>query len=175
MGRHCTFFLNVGRSADICQDTTLSGKTITLEVEARYTIELVKTQIQGIKEGIPADEQLLMYAGIQLQDQKTLSDYYITKGSTLNLGNIAIALQTPAGRNTKMIVKFSESIGELKARVEPKVGIPADNLKLFCGGKALEDPMILSECTKKDHIGCVISIDFKKHSCRGSEPYFSFI
>jgi len=121
----------------------VGGKTYTSEVQASDTVDSLSESIQG-NTGIPAEYQRLLYAGQQLENGFTLSDYNIEHDATLEVvlrlrGGTMIKVKTLTGKEIEIDIELSDSIERLKERVEEKEGIPPVQQRLIFAGKQMND------------------------------------
>lgn len=121
---------------------TPTGKTITLEVEPSDAIETLKARLQE-RVNVPSDRLRLIFAGRQLEDGRTLSDYNIEKDSTAHIVlRYSIYIKVIAGGSSDDIsvdIKPSDTIENVKAKIQDKEGIPPDQQQFILAGKKLED------------------------------------
>ena len=126
----------------------LTGKITKIGVEESDFIEDVKEKLYHL-EGIPTDQQRLMFSGRELMDGNSLKDCNIQNKSTIFLvlrvrDSFEISIRTLAGKTISLSVESADSIQIVKAKIYDKVGVPPDQQRFVYGGRLLENTRSLS-------------------------------
>ena len=148
---------------------TLTGKTITLEVEPSDTIKMVKQKIQD-KEGVPPSQQHLIFKRQELKDRQTLDEYKVTNKSSVHLrlgdelDRILINVEFPTGRKIFINVSPKDDFASVRKMIYDREGIPVDQQRLsFAGKEVVDDHLPLSEYHNEIELSLQLDVKQQKY------------
>lgn len=131
-------------------------KMITLEVMPSDTVANVKESIRD-QDGTPVGQQRLLFAGMELEDKKTLDECHITKEETLHLElrgtlttTVFISVLNEAHDTIQVIVDENDTVETVKAKIQDKEGISVSEQKLLAGDMELRDDVKFSEYNREN-------------------------
>jgi len=126
--------------------TTPSGRTLTVDVDPRNTIADLKKKLQEL-EGIPTAQQKVFFAGKPLANGRSLQDYRVPKGATLDLNPeiSEITVVTPDGKKVALNVDPNVPISAIKDKLQFWQGILPEDQRLLYGGEPLMDNKSLND------------------------------
>lgn len=121
---------------------TLTGSTITLPFDEKFLVEDVKKMIEDY-EGVPAEEQRIIFAGQQLENDRTLADYKMKQDSTIHLvlrmrgGGCSLHVNTYDGKHLSLDGRTNMTVREMKELIEEKTKISTERQILIYKSKEL--------------------------------------
>eukprot|EP00931_Biecheleriopsis_adriatica_P054856 TRINITY_DN32323_c0_g1_i1.p1 TRINITY_DN32323_c0_g1~~TRINITY_DN32323_c0_g1_i1.p1 ORF type:complete len:307 (+),score=78.10 TRINITY_DN32323_c0_g1_i1:52-921(+) len=143
----------------------VSGKTIELQVRTSHTIQQVKMEIHK-KEGVPVEQQCLVFQQQKLKSSCTLYEYNVQNESSLNLicvMPIQVFVKSLKGQKIKLVSLPEDTVLDLKMALQEETSVPPDQMLLIAAGQRLEDGRTLQDHGIEDKT--VLHMVLRLHSC----------
>ncbi|XP_042889937.1 polyubiquitin-B-like [Penaeus japonicus] len=152
---------------------TLTGKTVTIDINPQDTVEVLKAILED-REGISADQQRIIYGGIQLEDGRTLAMYKIGSEALLHLclrlrggGTSMFFLNviTPSNKVIQTVVNERTTIKELKEMLKNEdQTLKSGRHRVMVADKAMENNKTLGDYEIKSE--AVVRIEKIENGCK---------